>query len=463
MAIDITSLRGRTLLQDALAQSDVDMAFHKLLNLDTSNLSVLGAPPTIVPPTNNWLKAWDNATHTWTHQQINFVNLAGALTLGLGGQQQAITQLGQIGIGVWRGTALLADKVPRLDLISPPGADLSMAFHKITNVADPTNSQDAVNLRFLDSMIQGLNPKQQVRLATAAPVNLFGLPTIDGKQTAVSDRILVKDGVSTAYLQGIYVIGSDPAHTWLRSTDCNHTDPAHPETDINRAYCTVLEGTLNGGTSWVQVNPCVNPSPDYNLEPKHFILFSSASAVGPPGPPGVGVPSGGSTHQVLRKVDGTNFNTEWADPTGGLGTPPPVYASLLTAVTGNLGGVSDTAGRMAGLAGYITPSATGRILATIGGYLWNDNPSGQVSVRLVVGSGTAPANNAVRPTSTSVIVGPTAAALEGGATHAVPFSVTAIINNLTPFVQFWFDLIITPATTGNALVGGISITAVELA
>lgn len=43
---------------------------------------------------------------------------------------------------------------------------------------------------------------------------------------------------------------------------------------------------------------------------------------GPPGPPGadgVGVPPGGSAGQVLTKIDGTDYNTEWTTPAGGGG------------------------------------------------------------------------------------------------------------------------------------------------
>lgn len=40
---------------------------------------------------------------------------------------------------------------------------------------------------------------------------------------------------------------------------------------------------------------------------------------GSAGPPGVGVPVGGTTGQVLAKVDGTDYNTAWATPSGGGG------------------------------------------------------------------------------------------------------------------------------------------------
>ena len=38
---------------------------------------------------------------------------------------------------------------------------------------------------------------------------------------------------------------------------------------------------------------------------------------GATGPAGPGVPSGGAAGQVLTKVDGTDYNTEWKDPSGG--------------------------------------------------------------------------------------------------------------------------------------------------
>jgi hypothetical protein len=42
----------------------------------------------------------------------------------------------------------------------------------------------------------------------------------------------------------------------------------------------------------------------------------ATGATGPVGPTGSGqgVPEGGLTGQVLRKVNGTNYNTEWVDP-----------------------------------------------------------------------------------------------------------------------------------------------------
>ena len=46
-------------------------------------------------------------------------------------------------------------------------------------------------------------------------------------------------------------------------------------------------------------------------------LTGPQGATGPAGPAGVGVPPGGTTGQVLAKASGTDYDTEWTDPSGG--------------------------------------------------------------------------------------------------------------------------------------------------
>lgn len=50
--------------------------------------------------------------------------------------------------------------------------------------------------------------------------------------------------------------------------------------------------------------------------------------VGPQGPTGVGVPAGGTTGQILEKIDGTDYNTQWADNAGGGGGGGVVETSI---------------------------------------------------------------------------------------------------------------------------------------
>ena len=65
---------------------------------------------------------------------------------------------------------------------------------------------------------------------------------------------------------------------------------------------------LNG--SWVDIG-AVTPGP-----------------TGPQGIPGAGVPSGGTTGQVLQKASNTDYQTEWADPESG-GDPPGTMLPLM--------------------------------------------------------------------------------------------------------------------------------------
>lgn len=55
---------------------------------------------------------------------------------------------------------------------------------------------------------------------------------------------------------------------------------------------------------------------------------------GPQGNPGQGVPTGGTTGQVLAKIDGTNYNTQWVTPSAGGGTGSAVPMGRLTLTSG---------------------------------------------------------------------------------------------------------------------------------
>lgn len=69
-------------------------------------------------------------------------------------------------------------------------------------------------------------------------------------------------------------------------------------------------------------------------------LDGAPGATGPQGPAGPGVPAGGTTGQVLKKVSGTNYDTEWADESGGGSTIEP-YTSTPAALGTASAGSSD--------------------------------------------------------------------------------------------------------------------------
>ena len=47
------------------------------------------------------------------------------------------------------------------------------------------------------------------------------------------------------------------------------------------------------------------------------VRLGGALLQGPPGPPGIGVPPGGTTGQTLTKLSDSDYDTGWRTPTGG--------------------------------------------------------------------------------------------------------------------------------------------------
>ena len=64
----------------------------------------------------------------------------------------------------------------------------------------------------------------------------------------------------------------------------------------------------------------------------------ATGATGATGPTGAGVPAGGTTGQVLAKVDGTDYNTEWIVNTGGSGGASALSDLTDATITSPIGG-----------------------------------------------------------------------------------------------------------------------------
>ena len=261
------------------------MANHRLLNLDTSNLPPIGIPPSILLPVNQWLHGWNAVTQQWIASQPRFEDIAGNLTTGLNGQQRAITELGTIRVGTWLATPLSPSVVPTLDQIRSPLGNVSMTGKRLVNVANPVDSGDAVNKGFMDFLLQGLVPKQAVRCATSTgrETILTGLGPIDGIDLAPNDRVLVKLQGGAPSNDGIWIAATG---SWTRSDDANTED------ELARAYVSVLEGSINAGTSWVQVNAISNFGTDH----QNWIQFSGGGSVNAVA--GAGLTADGTTLNV---------------------------------------------------------------------------------------------------------------------------------------------------------------------
>ena len=173
--------------------------------------------------------------------------------------------------GVANSTAHL--EFPLLDGTRAYTGDQSMGGNKITNLADPTADQDAVNLRTLQNYQNGLKPKAACRVATTANVNiatdLEAGDSIDGITLVAGDRILLKDQTLPEQ-NGIYIASATGAA--VRAEDFNEITPID---EINGAYTAIQEGSENAGKAFVQTGTVVT----VDVDPINFVFFNAADSI----------------------------------------------------------------------------------------------------------------------------------------------------------------------------------------
>lgn len=123
---------------------------------------------------------------------------------------------------------------------------IDLASQKITSLASPSLSTDAVNKAYVDNALAGLQWKPSVRVATTTNGTLSTAfangQTVDGITLATGDRILLKNQ-STASENGIYVVAASGAPT--RATDADGAGELVPNATV-----LVNEGTANADTAW---------------------------------------------------------------------------------------------------------------------------------------------------------------------------------------------------------------------
>jgi hypothetical protein len=110
--------------------------------------------------------------------------------------------------------------------------------------ATPAGATSAVSKAYVDSVATGLDVKDSVVTASAAPVVLNGVgATVGGVAVALNNRVLVKDQ-ATASQNGIYVVR---AEDWTRSADATVGTGA----TLTLGAFTFVEGGTNQGKGYV--------------------------------------------------------------------------------------------------------------------------------------------------------------------------------------------------------------------
>lgn len=112
---------------------------------------------------------------------------------------------------------------------------------KITNLPTPTAAGDAATKGYVDSAIEGLAWKDNVRVATQANINLLSPgATVDGVTLSNGDRVLVRAQTTTSE-NGIYIYNG-AATPMTRSLDASTGD------ELENAITTADEGTSAGSS-----------------------------------------------------------------------------------------------------------------------------------------------------------------------------------------------------------------------
>ncbi len=123
--------------------------------------------------------------------------------------------------------------------------NLDAGGNRLTNLSAGTGNNDAVTLAQLESVAAGYDPKESVRVASTADIDLAtgGLLNVDGVTLVDGDRVLVKDQTD-ATQNGIYTAH---AGAWIRSEDMDGT----PAAEVSGGGHTYVEsGTVNAGVGY---------------------------------------------------------------------------------------------------------------------------------------------------------------------------------------------------------------------
>nr|NLU60056.1 hypothetical protein [Pseudomonas sp. BIGb0427] len=131
-------------------------------------------------------------------------------------------------------------QVVRMNFIVTSAANVTLKIDPAVVLA----TREFVELR-LSEEIGKLDGKNSVRAATLSPIDLSGVPTLDGVAPQTGDRVLVKDQVQ-AKENGIYIVGPD---LWVRAQDANSNADVTPGLTV-----TVEQGIKLADTQWMLVS-----------------------------------------------------------------------------------------------------------------------------------------------------------------------------------------------------------------
>lgn len=234
----ITAAAVRNYVDAQVTAQDLDLAGDSgtgAVDLDSQSLTIAGGTGLASVAANQTVTLNLANTTVTAGSQGSATNVS-TFTVDAQGR---LTASGNVAISIPHGQVNDFDagvQSNRLDQMAAPNAAVSMNSQRLTNVATPTNANDAVNKSFVDNLLSGLDTKASVKVATTTDLitsggskaytythnngtgnvgtilkDATGPVTIDGQSLAINDRILVKNQSQTRS-NGIYevtTVGTD--------------------------------------------------------------------------------------------------------------------------------------------------------------------------------------------------------------------------------------------------------------
>ena len=193
-------------------------------------------------------------------------------------------------------------------LISAP---LVLNSQKIQSLADPAAAQDAATKAYVDAAAAGArDPKDSVRVATTAALpantpagsgvgktltmNAVGILAVDGTNTALNDRILVKDEAAGQH-NGIYKVTTEG--TGCVAAVLTRAIEADTSAEVTAGmFCWATEGSTNADSGWLLTT---NDPITLDTTVLGFTQVSSLGQI----TAGAGLTKTGSTIDVIANAD----------------------------------------------------------------------------------------------------------------------------------------------------------------
>lgn len=247
--------------------ANIDLNLNELQNVRIQNLA---SDPS--SPVEGQIYSNTTDHYLYHYNGTAFVNLRNAVSLN---SQAASYYLARANHTGTQTASTISDfdtqvRTNRLDQMAAPTGSVSMNSQKITNLANGTSANDAINLSQLQAVQTGLDFKTSVRAATTANITISTAlnngDTLDGVTLATNDRVLVKDQTDTTE-NGIWVVAASPS----RATDADEAGELSGGT-----YVFVEEGTTNADSGWViTTNGSITPGTTAHT----WVQFSGAGQI----------------------------------------------------------------------------------------------------------------------------------------------------------------------------------------